>query len=355
MPVYFTYSVIKKYACILFGNIKHIEELFEICHTRNDVFKLVKLLFRGFSLRVDYVYSHLILGFFGNRGRVVRAKSILCEFVKTDIYLFLIVLCFCTRIGFIVRLDNRECFVSVRVNELIVRCYLFVDIKLFNRIDECHDLLLESCCFDPSRNERTRGFFTERIFYTDTALDVLMKKGFATIGVGKIYDIFAGKGVSETYRTGPNKIGMEKTDELFEKDFEGWGVPHFWVKGKLGKVELTAGTFYEQFGSGFILRTYEERSLGIDNSLLGGRVVVRPFKGITLKALTGVQRRYWGWNKSLVSGTDVEISLAEYIPSWQQEDIGITLGGSWVNKYEDKPAGFAKDTRFGEESGEEEA
>ena len=99
----------------------------------------------------------------------------------------------------------------------------------------------------------------------------------------------------------------------FEKDFEGWGVPHFWVKGKLGKVELTAGTFYEQFGSGFILRTYEERSLGIDNSLLGGRVVVRPFKGITLKALTGVQRRYWGWNKSLVSGTDVEGRL---LPIW---------------------------------------
>lgn len=55
----------------------------------------------------------------------------------------------------------------------------------------------------------------------DSALDVLMKNGFATIGVGKIYDIFAGKGVSETYRTGPNKIGMEKTDELFEKDFTG--------------------------------------------------------------------------------------------------------------------------------------
>ena len=94
----------------------------------------------------------------------------------------------------------------------------------------------------------------------------------------------------------------------FEKDFEGWGVPHFWVKGKLGKVELTAGTFYEQFGSGFILRTYEERSLGIDNSLLGGRVVVRPFKGITLKALTGVQRRYWGWNKSLAASCSTHLS-----------------------------------------------
>ena len=55
----------------------------------------------------------------------------------------------------------------------------------------------------------------------DTALDVLHAHGFDTIGVGKIYDIFAGKGVSETYRTGPNKIGMERTLELQQKDFTG--------------------------------------------------------------------------------------------------------------------------------------
>ena len=120
----------------------------------------------------------------------------------------------------------------------------------------------------------------------------------------------------------------------FEADFEGWGVPHFWVKGKLGKTELTVGTFYEQFGSGFILRTYEERSLGIDNSLLGGRIVVKPYSGITLKALTGVQRRYWEWNKSLISGTDAEVNLGELIPAWQAKGMGVTLGGSWVNKYE---------------------
>lgn len=73
----------------------------------------------------------------------------------------------------------------------------------------------------------------------------------------------------------------------FENDFKGWGVPYFYVKGKLKNVELTLGTFYEQFGSGFILRTYEERSLGIDNSLLGGRLVVKPFKGVQIKALSG--------------------------------------------------------------------
>ena len=52
-------------------------------------------------------------------------------------------------------------------------------------------------------------------------MDVLHAHGFDTIGVGKIYDIFAGKGVSETYRTGPNKIGMERTSELQGKDFTG--------------------------------------------------------------------------------------------------------------------------------------
>ena len=120
----------------------------------------------------------------------------------------------------------------------------------------------------------------------------------------------------------------------FEKDFEGWGVPHFWLKGKFGKAELTAGTFYEQFGSGFILRTYEERSLGIDNSLLGGRIVLKPFAGITLKALSGVQRRYWDWNESLISGADAEIGLEEFFPSLKNKDVGIVLGGSWVNRYE---------------------
>ena len=84
----------------------------------------------------------------------------------------------------------------------------------------------------------------------------------------------------------------------FEKDFQGWGVPNFWVKARWGCAELTGGTFYEQFGSGFILRTYEERPLGIDNSLLGGRVVLKPYKGITVKALTGVQRHYWKLKKS---------------------------------------------------------
>ena len=139
---------------------------------------------------------------------------------------------------------------------------------------------------------------------------------------------------SEYVDAGARLEYMEHPMPGFEKDFKGWGVPNFWMKGKLGNNELTLGTFYEQFGSGFILRTYEERTLGIDNSLLGGRLLLKPTDGIILKVLSGKQRRYWKWNKALVSGADAEISIDQWIPSMRESGTVLTLGASWVNKYE---------------------
>ena len=120
----------------------------------------------------------------------------------------------------------------------------------------------------------------------------------------------------------------------FENDFKGWGVPYIYIKGKFENIEITAGNFYEQFGSGFILRTYEERSLGIDNSILGGKVVMKPFKGVQIKALTGTQRRYWSHNNSWITGADVELNIDQWVPSMQKSATYLMLGASWVNKYE---------------------
>ena len=54
-----------------------------------------------------------------------------------------------------------------------------------------------------------------------TMADVLQKHGFDTISVGKINDIFAGRGFSESYRTQGNADGMNKTLAIAERDFEG--------------------------------------------------------------------------------------------------------------------------------------
>lgn len=120
----------------------------------------------------------------------------------------------------------------------------------------------------------------------------------------------------------------------FENDYKGWGVPYVYVKGHYKNVELTLGNYYEQFGSGFILRTYEERSLGIDNSLLGGRLVVKPVDGVALKVLSGKQRRYWDINDSWITGGDVELSLDRWIKPMQESNTYLTLGASFVTKHE---------------------
>ncbi|MCR4925910.1 MAG: phosphopentomutase [Clostridiales bacterium] len=55
----------------------------------------------------------------------------------------------------------------------------------------------------------------------DTILNVLQKNGYDTLSVGKIKDIFANSGISEYIYTKGNKDGMKKTEQYFEKDFNG--------------------------------------------------------------------------------------------------------------------------------------
>jgi len=123
----------------------------------------------------------------------------------------------------------------------------------------------------------------------------------------------------------------------YEPDFKGWGVPHIYAKGRYRGFELTVGDFYEQFGSGFILRTYEERSLGIDNSLRGGRLNVTAVNGLRLKLLGGVQRRYWDWDKSSrVYGADAEVNFQDYFGRLRDKGVSWSFGASYVLNHEDE-------------------
>ncbi len=56
-----------------------------------------------------------------------------------------------------------------------------------------------------------------------TMMDELTAKGFASIGIGKIRDIFAGKGLETTYTTPTtsNEDGLNKTLALMKEDFRG--------------------------------------------------------------------------------------------------------------------------------------
>ncbi len=118
----------------------------------------------------------------------------------------------------------------------------------------------------------------------------------------------------------------------FEPDFKGWGVPNIYAKWITGKnVDLTVGDFYDQFGSGLIFRAYEERSLGIDNSIRGARLNIGAVKGLHLKLLGGVQRTYWDWEKeNWLGGADAEVNIDQYLPAMQEKNMVWMIGGSYV-------------------------
>ena len=54
-----------------------------------------------------------------------------------------------------------------------------------------------------------------------TMLDQLKNSGFDVISIGKIADIFAGRGITEFVRTSGNADGIRQTVQWMEKDFEG--------------------------------------------------------------------------------------------------------------------------------------
>lgn len=55
----------------------------------------------------------------------------------------------------------------------------------------------------------------------DTLLDHIVSKGMDVIGIGKIYDIFAGKGVNKSFRVIGNVPDMEETKRVQDADFHG--------------------------------------------------------------------------------------------------------------------------------------
>lgn len=97
-------------------------------------------------------------------------------------------------------------------------------------------------------------------------------------------------------------------------------------------IDVTAGNFYEQFGSGILLRSYEERQLGIDNSFDGLNVKIKPVTGLEFKALIGKQRNFWALSEGIVRAADMSISLNDVLGDLFSSDYNISLGGSVVSK-----------------------
>ena len=113
--------------------------------------------------------------------------------------------------------------------------------------------------------------------------------------------------------------------------FDGTNVATYFAKYKAKKLEATAGYFYEQFGSGMILRAWEDRSLGINTALRGGKIFYKPTKDIKFKAFYGQQRSGFNVSKGQLYGFDMEANMTDLLSF---EEANLEIGFSNVNRYE---------------------
>ncbi len=87
-----------------------------------------------------------------------------------------------------------------------------------------------------------------------------------------------------------------------------------------------------------VLRTWEDRGLGVDYALDGIRVVSKPYRGVTIKGLYGKQR--FNFNNGFVNGTgivrgiDLELNLNELLDTLVAIPGQLSIGGSFVSKFE---------------------
>ena len=126
----------------------------------------------------------------------------------------------------------------------------------------------------------------------------------------------------------------------FPGRFKGTGLGYRFAryKDRDRGIDVTVGNFYDQFGSGLIFRSYEERNLGIDNAMDGFRLILHPFEGVQAKFIYGKQR--FDFDGGLINGpgivraVDLETDLNMLVPAWREKDLKVIASGSFVSKFQ---------------------
>ena len=92
---------------------------------------------------------------------------------------------------------------------------------------------------------------------------------------------------------------------------------------------MSIGSIYDQFGSGLVLRTWEDRQLGINNSIWGFRTSFDT-DNVSLKLLGGWQKKGIGISSGKIAGLDSNITLLNSDTKYQN----LILGLSYVGRFE---------------------
>jgi hypothetical protein len=120
----------------------------------------------------------------------------------------------------------------------------------------------------------------------------------------------------------------------YDPEFKGNGVPFRYATYSIDGLEITAGNYYEQLGTGLIFRSYEEKGLGIDNAMDGVRLKYMPIQGLYLKTFIGKSRTHFTYADGIFRGVDGELNINNVF-GFQSKTKAI-LGGSFVSRFQER-------------------
>lgn len=136
----------------------------------------------------------------------------------------------------------------------------------------------------------------------------------------------------------------------YPSELKGAGLTGLYASWNGALAEVTAGSFFEQVGSGLLLRTWEDRELGLNNTLMGGRIAFHtPNRGLSVKIFGGAPKYgLWPTANTAVAGGDLSLDL---LPLFGVEsEHSIVLEGSVTDRFtrnvEDNIALLAKTGGF---------
>ncbi len=118
----------------------------------------------------------------------------------------------------------------------------------------------------------------------------------------------------------------------YPSELNKYALSNIYANWKDEDFQITAGTFYDQFGSGLLFRSWEDRLLGLNNALMGARFTYNWEDKIAFKALWGMPRLGMEFTDTQVRGADLSVSLSNIIGL---DDIMLSVEGSALSKYSD--------------------
>lgn len=152
------------------------------------------------------------------------------------------------------------------------------------------------------------------------------------------------------YRLGRFSAGIQaewypQVLQGYESKLDGFGLPEKYIAWTDRHWSITLGDFYEQFGSGLVLRAWEDRALGFNNSLGGGRLTFDIGDVLYGKALFGFPRYYMegfdSYSSTQVAAGDLSLSLSNALG---MKNHSLALEASLVNRHENShPADFTQE------------